>query len=378
MLIFISNYFNHHQVPLSQELYNLTDGNFRFIELEEMPQSFKDSGYPSYDDCPMLVQAWKSADNMKLANDLVRSAEVVIYGSIKSYKWIMARLNDGKLTFECGERWLKRGWLNILSPRLLRAQWLYHTNYYNKPLYRLNASAYAADDMKKLHSFKGRCYKWGYFTAVPDLDIEAVIRERAKNVKPSFIVVARLISWKRVELVVEAAKRLRERGLSFDIDIYGSGPEKKKLERRIAKYCLTDCVKLCGNVSNDKIHELMREHDALLFTSDKNEGWGAVANEAMSNGCPVIGSHAIGAVPFLINDGVNGLVFESGNIEHLASRMWKFAMSKEIQHDMAVQSYLTMKNDWSPAQAARRLIRLIHDLQSGNSSEVAAGPCSLA
>ena len=155
MLIFISNYFNHHQVPLSQELYNLTDGNFRFIELEEMPQSFKDSGYPSYDDCPMLVQAWKSADNMKLANDLVRSAEVVIYGSIKSYKWITARLNDGKLTFECGERWLKRGWLNILSPRLLRAQWLYHTNYYNKPLYRLNASAYAADDMKKLHSFKG-------------------------------------------------------------------------------------------------------------------------------------------------------------------------------------------------------------------------------
>ena len=114
----------------------------------------------------MLVQAWKSADNMKLANDLVRSAEVVIYGSIKSYKWITARLNDGKLTFECGERWLKRGWLNILSPRLLRAQWLYHTNYYNKPLYRLNASAYAADDMKKLHSFKGRCYKWGYFTAV--------------------------------------------------------------------------------------------------------------------------------------------------------------------------------------------------------------------
>ena len=103
MLIFISNFFNHHQVPLSQELYNLTDGNFRFIELEEMPQSFKDSGYPSYDDCPMLVQAWKSADNMKLANDLVRSAEVVIYGSIKSYKWITARLNDGKLTFECGE-----------------------------------------------------------------------------------------------------------------------------------------------------------------------------------------------------------------------------------------------------------------------------------
>ena len=68
----------------------------------------------------------------------------------------------------------------------------------------------------------------------------------------------------------------------------------------------------------------------------------------------MIGSHAIGAVPFLINDGVNGLVFESGNIEHLASRMWKFAMSKEIQHDMAVQSYLTMKNDWSPAQAASK------------------------
>lgn len=378
MLVFISNYFNHHQVPLSQELYNLCGGEYRFIELEEMPQSFKDSGYPSYDDCPMLIQAWRTKENMRIAKNLVLTAEVVIYGSIKSYRWITSRLNAGKLTFECGERWLKRGWLNVLSPRLIRAQWLYHTNYYDKPLYRLNASAFASVDLEKLHSFKGRCFKWGYFTSVPELDVESVIYERSKRLKPAFIVVSRLIPWKHVDIIVDAAKLLREKGLDFDIDIYGRGPERAKLEKQIAKHRLSDYVKLHGNVDNSKIHELMREHDALIFASDKNEGWGAVVNEAMSNGCPVVGSHLIGSVPYLIKDGVNGLVFECGNVEHLAAQIWRLAKSRDLQRDMAVKSYKTMKEVWSPMQAARRLIGLIQNIQSGQVPDVTFGPCSFA
>lgn len=343
-----------------------------------MPQSFKDSGYPSFEDSPILIQAWKSIDNMSHAKQLVNDAEVVIYGNIKNYDWITKRLNKGKLTFECGERWLKRGWINLLSPRLIKSQWLYHTQYYNKPLYRLNASAFASSDMAKLHAFKGKCFKWGYFTTVPDIDIDEVINARNLKKKVSFMVVSRLIPWKHVDMVVDAAKLIRRESFDFDIDIYGSGCERDKIKTMIENYRLTDCVKLCGNVNNAQIHELMRKHDALIFTSDKNEGWGAVVNEAMSNGCPVIGSNAIGSIPYLVKDNFNGLIFESKNIDRLVSQMSKFLQSKKLRHDLARQSYITMKEEWSPRHAASRLLKLIHHIQSHSLLEFTSGPCSPA
>jgi glycosyltransferase involved in cell wall biosynthesis len=58
--------------------------------------------------------------------------------------------------------------------------------------------------------------------------------------------------------------------------------------------------------------EAVRDHmeaaDIFLFTSDFNEGWGAVLNESMNSACAVVASHAIGSVPFLLKDGENGFI----------------------------------------------------------------------
>ena len=51
---------------------------------------------------------------------------------------------------------------------------------------------------------------------------------------------------------------------------------------------------------NAKILQEMRKHEIFLFTSDRNEGWGAVSNESMSNGCMLVGSDGIGSIPFLV------------------------------------------------------------------------------
>ncbi len=37
-LVFVSNYINHHQIPLSEELFKLTDGSYRFIQTEPMEE----------------------------------------------------------------------------------------------------------------------------------------------------------------------------------------------------------------------------------------------------------------------------------------------------------------------------------------------------
>ena len=85
----------------------------------------------------------------------------------------------------------------------------------------------------------------------------------------------------------------------------------------IKKYHLQNCVSLCGSLSPEKVREYMVKSQIFLFTSDYNEGWGAVLNEAMNSACAVIASHAIGSVPFLINNKKNGLIYQNGQMEDL-------------------------------------------------------------
>lgn len=379
MIIFVSNFFNHHQQPISEQLYKLTDGNYRFIEMEPMPESFKNGGYPTYDDLPMLIQAWKSETELKKSFELIKNSDVVLYGNLYKFNLINKRLKNGLLTFEVGERWFKRsGGGNLLSPRLLMSQAWYHAKFYNKPLYRLCASAYASADLYKLKSFKNKCYKWGYFTIVPNLDVENILEARRGNCAVSIMAIGRFLPWKHHELTIKAARILKEKGYNFKIDIYGSGAEFLKVKRLIDKLELWDNVALKGNKQNADILQEIRKHDAMVFTSDRNEGWGAVVNEAMGNACPVIGSHATGAVPYLIKHGDNGLIFQSGDVADLANQMEKIITSMDLRQNLAINAYSTMKTLWSPENAAKRLINLIENIQVGKSSPYLDGPCSLA
>lgn len=378
MIVYVSNFLNHHQYPLASEFYKLTKGEYRFIEIEPMPDSFKNSGYTTYDSVPYIIRSWKSNEEKNKAAKLILDADVVVYEAIDSIELIEKRLINKKITFECGERWLKKGLLNILSPRLIKSQWLYHTRFYNKPLYRLCASAFASSDLKLMHSFKNKCFKWGYFTELKCFDIEPIFANRRKYNKIRFISIARLINWKHNDLIIKAAKILKDEGYIFEINIYGSGPQEQYLKNLILRYNLENYVYLKGNLKNELLLAQIQEHNALILASDRQEGWGAVVNEAMSNACPVIGSDQIGAVPYLINDGINGLIFKSGSCDSLATQMKKMITSERVQDKLSKNAYETMKMQWSPKCAAENFIRLVTSLNNNHLDINIKGPCSPA
>ena len=63
-IVYLSNYFNHHQKFLSDELFKLTDGNYLFVETAFLPQEKINLGYRKYAEtyirnycCP--VNQWK-------------------------------------------------------------------------------------------------------------------------------------------------------------------------------------------------------------------------------------------------------------------------------------------------------------------------------
>ncbi len=394
-IVYFSNFMNHHQKPLSDELYKLTKCKYIFVEVTPMYHWLKEGGYSDFSDLPYVLKAWESKEKLQRSRELAISADVALFGGYEVIDYAILRSKKtNKISFEVGERWLKRGFLNFFSPRLLYFQWCYHTLFYKKPYFRLCSSAFAAEDEYKMHSFIDRCYKWGYFTKVDDFSLEASLNLDASSeeITPHIMWCARFLRLKHPEIPIYLAKTLKDKGYKFHLDMYGSGIYKEKSMKLAAYLKVEDVVTFCGNLPNEDLLAQMRKHEIFLFTSDQNEGWGAVANEAMSNGCVLVGSDAIGSIPFLVKDGENGLVFKSANkctgftrnslkVDDIAMKSitekveWLLTHSSE-RIKMAYSAYKDMSNVWSPVIAAQRLLVLIENLQHGMTSPFDEGPCS--
>ena len=141
-----------------------------------------------------------------------------------------------------------------------------------------------------------------------------------------------------------------------------------------------DCVEMLGAMSPDDVRAHMDQADLFLFTSDFNEGWGAVLNESMNSGCAVVASHAIGSVPFLIKNGKNGLIYENGNQVHFEKQVQMLLDDADYRKKLGINAYQTITSMWNADMAAERLMELCKDLLSGNdaTSLFSEGPCSKA
>ncbi|MDD4509913.1 MAG: glycosyltransferase family 4 protein, partial [Oscillospiraceae bacterium] len=126
------------------------------------------------------------------------------------------------------------------------------------------------------------------------------------------------------------------------------------------------------------VRKYMDTSDIFLFTSNRKEGWGAVVNEAMSSGCAIVASSETGSVPFLIKDGYNGFVYYRNNQKELYEKVEKLVFNSSLRETMGENAYLTMKNMWSPENAANRLIKLCEGLLQGAPPVFEDGPCSEA
>lgn len=373
-IVHYSNFINHHMVWLADELYHLTNGRYSFVCTENIPESYTKTGYPNYFERPYVIRCFEE-EGYKEATSLALTADVAIFNGNKELDpFRMPRLERDLLSFESGERWLKKGILNVLSPRLLHSQFLYHTMFRKcKNYYALTTSAFGAHDYQMLHSFKGRCFKWGYFTNVEPFDVS-----NKEFLGTRIMWVSRFIDWKHPELPIKLAKMLKEKGVSFTIDMFGGGVLHENMQQLSKGYNVDDCVFFRGNLPNSQIIDEMRNHDIVLATSDQNEGWGAVVNEAMSNGCVLVGSNLTGSVPFLVKHEDNGLIFKSNDILSLLDCVISVIGNPAKCKALASKAYNTMRDVWSPNNAAQSFINLSNCLMRNEEPNIQEGPCSCA
>ena len=143
----------------------------------------------------------------------------------------------------------------------------------------------------------------------PPIDVERFSPDGTPS--GGFLVVAKLTPYKRVDLAVEACRRLKR-----PLTVVGSGSELSRL-RRMAGPETT----FVGNVSDETLAQLYRQAQALLFPGE--EDFGMAPLEAMASGRPVIAFGRGGALESVV-DGKTGVLFEEQTVEALLDAIARF------------------------------------------------------
>jgi glycosyltransferase involved in cell wall biosynthesis len=126
-----------------------------------------------------------------------------------------------------------------------------------------------------------------------------------------FLMLMRLVGWKRPDIVIESCTRL-----GLPLVVAGDGRDLRML-RRIAG----PTIRFVGRVDDEQMKTLYRDCKALILPSE--EDFGITSIEAMSAGRPVI-AYGRGGVLDTVKPGVTGVFFEEQSAASVGDALMKF------------------------------------------------------
>lgn len=128
---------------------------------------------------------------------------------------------------------------------------------------------------------------------------------------PYFLVVSRLVSYKKIDLAIQVANKLK-----LSLKIIGEGRDKKRLQKMAGP-----TIEFLGFVSENELSQYYTNAQALIFPGE--EDFGIVMVEAQMHGLPVVAYNAGGAKEIVIQ-GKTGELFEKQNDESLVKILKNF------------------------------------------------------
>jgi glycosyltransferase involved in cell wall biosynthesis len=209
---------------------------------------------------------------------------------------------------EAPEQPLLTGWL-----KRLRGRWL-SARYAKRFAFVLAIGGIGCEFFQRIGFPQEKIVPFGYYLAVPPLAAEpAKPHDRVFR----FISAGQLIHRKGIDLLINACESLPQTG--WHLDIYGDGPERRSLEQYASRLGLANRLTFHGMMDNAAVQKAIAAADCAILPS-RFDGWGALVNEALAAGTPVICSSKCGAAS-LLQSPETGAVFPSGRIDKLAKTM---------------------------------------------------------
>jgi glycosyltransferase involved in cell wall biosynthesis len=365
---------------MSDKLYELckkNHGSYIFMQTEAMEEERIRMGWGEvFQNTPYLKNYWEAPE---MYQKMIDEADAVIFGGTDEECYIQNRLSKGAPIWRYSERLYKNGRYKFVSPRGLRKKFLDHTRYWKDRVYLLCAGAYVAGDFRLVLSYPGKKYRFGYFPICKKYEWDTLAAGKAfkKLGKVTLFWAARMIDWKHPEVVLELAAKLKKAGYDFKILMACGGEMEVEMHQLAEKLQVDDVVTFLGNQNPDNVRRIMEESDIYLTTSDSGEGWGAVINEAMNSGCAVVANKSMGAAPYLIKHGENGMLYRNGHVDELFFCVKTLIENQEMREKIGKAAYQTISGLWNADVAGERLFDCIQAELNGRSmTEYKEGPMS--
>lgn len=373
---FVSNYINHHQIPLCEALFRKLGEDYTFIQTMPMEEERVAMGWGlDVHTLPYVQCLYETEEDCQ---QKIMESDVVLFGWTGREDLAQRRLNTGRTTLRVSERLYREGQWKVISPRGLAAKYREHVRYRGRNVCMLCAGAYTASDFKLIGAYPGKMFKWGYFTALRTYGREQFERMKPQDGTIHIVWAGRFIALKHPEYVVKLAKTLHSRGYAFRVHMLGDGELEPVIRQEVDHLGLRKLFRFYGYTEPEKVRDVMEKCHIHLFTSNYLEGWGAVVNEGMNSGCVEVVNAQVGAAPYLIRHGENGLVYPNDDYGKMEELVLDLVDRWDEKKSMGLRAYETIRDMWNAEHAAAELLRFSGRLSEGEIIPAKEGPLSAA
>lgn len=162
------------------------------------------------------------------------------------------------------------------------------------------------------------------YTVIPNIiELDASHFRERNPLRPRFISIRSHETLYNIPCILRAFQKVQARIPEASLTLVGAGSQHESLIQQVETMDLKNVV-FTGRVSNEQIYDYLGQADVML-SAPKIDNMPVSLIEAMNAGLLVISSR-VGGVPYMVDDGENGLLFQSDNDAELAEKMeWAVA-----------------------------------------------------
>ena len=169
----------------------------------------------------------------------------------------------------------------------------------------------------------------------------------------------RLVGWKAFSNLIEAVARLRdEHRIVARLSLAGEGPEREKLQDRIAALNLKSQVTLCGVLGAEPLRDFLRTGDLYVLPSIGMEAFSISALEGGCVGLPLLLSDQVGLAGFLT--AADCEIYPARDVNAFVSALIKL---HERRYDAAwtdrAARHARLREQFAPERVAKRILDLV-------------------
>jgi len=189
------------------------------------------------------------------------------------------------------EVWGRAYWRQYLG-RLGVVAWLIESVAMRLPDHIIAASPQTAERLRASIGTKWIGTKPTVSVAPNGIDLDAVAQAHPDSAPTDVAVVGRLMTHKRIDMLLESVARLRAEGIQVTCRVIGDGPERTALRQVADQLGIADLVDFRHDVTEQKdVYGLLKAARVCVFPTAR-EGFGIAVLEALACGMPVITTSA--------------------------------------------------------------------------------------